>query len=232
MPDWLLIVLTVLWLLGSAWCGLTYGGYYMADAWDDVGPLLHTVSGVTVLGVPLLLGWAALANGVHAWPAALYLVPHGVAAVVLALVAYGFVWSMMNAKNKIREGTRQFLEDGEEVLAAFAARPREPRRRYGFEAAGFTVKDWMALACTQRRILSLELGWADGGAVIGLLAAVPLGDVDAVKARRLLVGRVVTLTVRGEDFTFDVGTRTNIRFDVGAGTNIRKVQKALKRARA
>jgi hypothetical protein len=154
--------------------------------------------------------------------------------VVLALVAWWFAGDIREARKRIRKGTQQFLEDGEMVLAAFAARPRE-RPRYGFTAAGFTVKDWMALACTQRRILSLELGWPSAmerGAVIGLLAAVPLGDVDAVEARRLLIGRVVTLTVRGHDFAFDVGTRTNIKFDLGTGTDIKRVQKAIKRARA
>jgi hypothetical protein len=124
---------------------------------------------------------------------------------------------MSRHEQKIKEGARRFLEDGEEVLAAFVARPRgwtqatagpaalgagkQQQVRAAAEQAEFRLASPMALAITQRRLLSLEIGspigLGIGGEVKGLAGAAPLGDVDSIEVRRLLLGKVVTVTVRG-----------------------------------
>ena len=146
----------------------------------------------------------------------------------------------MKAEDKIREGAQPYLEEGEEVLAAFVARPRgwtqthagalnlgvgqQTKARAGAEAAGFELASPMALAITQRRLLSLELGGAAVGAgdVKRLVSAVPLSAVDSIKVKRLLMGRVVTVTVNGSEF----------KLDAGAGANASGVAEAFERSKA
>lgn len=136
----------------------------------------------------------------------------------------------MKAQEKIVEGTGPFLEEGESVLAAFVARPRgwtqanagslhlgahqQGKAHDGAEGAGFELASPMALAVTERRLLSLELGAAKTGVGAGdvkrLVSAVPLGEVDAIKAKRLLLGKVVTVTVRGQEFKLEAGAGANV----------------------
>ena len=147
----------------------------------------------------------------------------------------------MASEDKIREGARQFLEDGEEVLAAFVARPRgwtqsnagslhlgahqQGKSREGAEAAGFALASPMALAITDRRLLSLSMGaqagMGMGGGVKELVGEAPLSDVDAIKVKRLLLGKVVELQVRGESF----------KLEAGAGANVKGVAEAFERSR-
>ena len=145
----------------------------------------------------------------------------------------------MKAEEKITEGARPFLEDGEEVLAAFVARPRgwtqatagvlhvgahqQGKAISGAERAGFELASPMALAITQRRLLSLSLGGAAVGAgeVKELVSAAPLADVDSIKVKRLLMGKVVELQVRGEAF----------KLEAGAGANAKGVAEAFERSR-
>jgi len=146
----------------------------------------------------------------------------------------------MSAEDKIREGAQPFLEEGEEVLAAFVARPRgwsqshagsrlvgnkqQTESRAGAAAAGFELASPMALAVTQQRLLSLKLGAAAVGAgdVKDLVAAVPLSAVDSIKLKRLLMGRIVTVTINGSEF----------KLDAGAGANASGVAEAFERAKA
>jgi hypothetical protein len=147
----------------------------------------------------------------------------------------------VSSQDKIVEGAGQFLEDGEEVLAAFVARPRgwtqaqagslhvgahqQGSQYEGAEKAGFALASPMALAITNRRLLSLgmgaQAGMGIGGGVKELVAAVPLGDVEAIKVKRLLVGKVVELKVRGETF----------KLEAGAGANVKGVAEAFEKAR-
>ena len=135
----------------------------------------------------------------------------------------------MSAEDKITEGARPYLEEGEEVLAAFVARPRgwtqanagvmqvgarqQGKSYEGAEAAGFELASPMALAITKRRLLSLQLGGAAVGAgdVKDLVSAAPLGDVDSIKVKRLLMGKVVTVTVRGQEFKLEAGGGANAK---------------------
>jgi len=145
------------------------------------------------------------------------------------------------SEDKIREGARPFLEDGEDVLAAFVARPRgwtqsnagslhlglhqQGQSRDGAEAAGFALASPMALAITDRRLLSFSMGaqagMGMGGGVKELVGEVPLPDVDAIKVKRLLLGKVVELQVRGESF----------KLEAGAGANVKGVAEAFERSR-
>lgn len=147
----------------------------------------------------------------------------------------------MASEDKIKEGAQQFLEPGEEVLAAFVARPRGwTQKMAGSMAiganqvakagesaanAGFQLGSPMAVAITQRRLLSLAMGaqagMGIGGGVDGLLSAVPLSDVELVKVKRLLVGSVVEIGVRGQTF----------KVEAGAGANTKGVAQAFERSR-
>lgn len=148
----------------------------------------------------------------------------------------------MKAQDKIIEGAGPFLDDGETVLAAFVARPRgwtqsqagslhlgghqQGKAMEGAAAAGFELASPMALAITERRLLSLELGAAKtgvgAGAVKGLAGAAPLADVDDLKVKRLLLGKVVTVTVSGQEF----------KLEAGAGANVAGVVEAYERSGA
>ncbi len=147
----------------------------------------------------------------------------------------------MASEDKIKEGAQPFLEPGEEVLAAFVARPRgwtqktagsmavgaRQARQAGEAAgkAGFELASPMALAVTQRRLLSMgmgaQVGMGVGGGVKELLSAVPLSEVDSIKVKRLLIGKVVEVGVRGQTF----------KLEVGAGANAKGLAEAFERSR-
>ena len=80
--------------------------------------------------------------------------------------------------------------------------------------AGFELASPMALAVTDRRLLSLKIsspiGLGIGGDVKELVSAAPLGEVDSIEAKRLAVGKTVTVTVRGTPFTLEVGAGANV----------------------
>lgn len=136
----------------------------------------------------------------------------------------------MKAEEKITEGAGPYLEEGERVLAAFVARPRgwtqgtagsihlgahqQGKAMSAAEGAGFELASPMALAITEDRLLSLELGAAKTGVGAGdvkrLAGAVPLAEVDGLKAKRLLLGKVVTVTVRGQEFKLEAGAGANV----------------------
>ena len=137
----------------------------------------------------------------------------------------------MKSEDKIREGAKPFLEDGEEVLAAFVARPRgytqahagslhvgahqQGQATAGAERAGFELASPMALAITPKRLLSLSMGaqagMGIGGGVKELVSEAPLREVDNIEIKRLLLGKVVKLTVRGEEFKLEVGAGANAK---------------------
>jgi hypothetical protein len=127
-------------------------------------------------------------------------------------------------EDKIKEGAAPFLEDGEEVLAAFIARPKgwtmsaaggagpgavaanignakQGRAKAAGESSGFQLASPMALAVTQRRLLSLKtgspIGLGIGGKVKELAGSVPIGEVDSIDVKRLGGGQTITVTVRG-----------------------------------
>ena len=148
----------------------------------------------------------------------------------------------MSSEDKIREGAQPFLHSGEHVLAAFVARPRgwtqshagsihvgaaqQGHAHEGAAAAGFALASPMAIAITQYRLLSFSMGaqagMGVGGGVKDLVGQAPLPDVSSLTTKRLLVGEVVEITVRGESF----------KLEVGAGANTKGVVEAFNTAKA
>ena len=134
-------------------------------------------------------------------------------------------------ERKIKESAGPFLEEGEEVLAAIVARPRgwtqamagsaalgetqEGRAYAAAGQAGFRLASPMALAVTQKRLLSLgistPIGLGIGGEVKELVSAAPLGDVDSIEVRRLLLGYRITVTVRGVPFKLEANALAGAR---------------------
>jgi hypothetical protein len=159
---------------------------------------------------------------------------------------------MARAEAKLKDGAAPYLEDGEEVLAAMVARPRgwtqsnaspgggavagliggtlggkKQQQNVGAaEEAGFEITSPMALAVTNRRLLSLKIsspvGLGIGGDVKELVSSAPLSEVDSIELKRLAVGKTVTVTVRGTPFVLEVG----------AGANAKGVAEAFEQARA
>lgn len=132
---------------------------------------------------------------------------------------------------KIKEGVRPFLNEGEAVLAAFVARPRGwtqsvagsatlgtrqmQQSQKGAEQAQFSLASPMALALTNQRLLVLEIGspigLGIGGEVRELVSSAPLEDVDAIEVRRLLLGKTVSVTVRGVPFKLEVNAAADAK---------------------
>jgi len=148
-------------------------------------------------------------------------------------------------EDKIKEQAEPYLEPGERVLAAFIAQPRganmaragglapsaiggrkvkEARR--AAEASGLQLARPMALAVTDRRLVVLKISppiaMGKGGDVKELVSAVPLTDVDSIEIKRLLVGKVVLVTVGG----------AAVKLEAGAGANAKRLAEEFARARA
>lgn len=137
---------------------------------------------------------------------------------------------------KLAEGAKPFLEEGETVLAAFIARPRgwtqsmagaRPLGRAqvhaaatGAAASGFALASPMALAVTQRRLLTLSIGspigLGIGGKVKGIAGSAPLSAVDSIEIHRLAVGKTVTVTISGEPFKLEANAAANAKGLVAA----------------
>lgn len=148
----------------------------------------------------------------------------------------------MSSEDKIREGAQPFLHSGEHVLAAFVARPRgwtqqmagsmhvgatqQGHAHEGAAAAGFALASPMAIAITQYRLLSFSMGaqagMGVGGGVKELVGQAPLADVGSLTTKRLLVGKIVEITVKGESF----------KLEVGAGANTKGVVEEFNKAKA
>ncbi|MEA2419225.1 MAG: hypothetical protein QOE60_1431, partial [Thermoleophilaceae bacterium] len=81
---------------------------------------------------------------------------------------------------------------GPGAVAAQIGAAKQARNFQAAEQAGFEITSPMALAVTQRRLLSLKIGspigLGIGGKVKELVSAVPVSEVDAVDVSRLAVG--------------------------------------------
>jgi hypothetical protein len=92
---------------------------------------------------------------------------------------------------------------------------QQQRANDSAEAAGFALASPMALAITNRRLLSLsmggQVGMGVGGGVKELVGEAPLSDVDDVKVKRKLMGGQVEVTLRGETFSIDYGAGANAK---------------------
>jgi hypothetical protein len=140
----------------------------------------------------------------------------------------------MSYEDKIKEQAGPYLQPGERVLAAFIARPRGAttagagglgagvvggrkvaQQNRAAKEAGLQLANPMALALTGKRLLVLRvsapLAMGKGGDVKDLVSEAPLADVESVDVKRLLVGKVVTVTVRGTAFKLEVGAAENVK---------------------
>ncbi len=139
----------------------------------------------------------------------------------------------MSYEDKIKQQAGPYLKPGENVLAAFIARPRGAmqartglagsivggrkvgQQRRAAEEAGLNLASPMALALTDQRLLVLRvsppIALGKGGDVKDLVSEAPLTDVDSIDEKRLLVGKVVTVTVRGTAFKLEVGAGENVK---------------------
>ncbi len=148
-------------------------------------------------------------------------------------------------EDKIKGQAEPYLEPGERVLAAFIAQPRGTNVAMGgglapsaiggrkikearrvAEAGGLQLARPMALAVTDRRLVvfkvSAPIAMGKGGDVKELVSAVPLTDVDSIEVKRLLVGKVVVVTVGG----------AGVKLEAGAGANAKGLAEEFARARA
>jgi hypothetical protein len=151
----------------------------------------------------------------------------------------------MSYSDKIKEQAGTYMQPGEHVLAAFIARPRgatqasmgglagniiggrkATQQRQAAKDAGLQLASPMALALTDKRLLVLRvsapIGLGKGGDVKDLVSEAPLADVDSIEVKRLLAGKIVTVTVRG----------TSFRLEVGAGMDTKGVADGLALAKA
>jgi hypothetical protein len=137
-------------------------------------------------------------------------------------------------EDKIKEQAKAYLEPGESVLVAFIAQPRGAnmalsagiapaalgRRkvkqgRQAAEAGGLQLTRPMALALTDSRLVvfkvSPAIAMGKGADIKELVSAVPLRDVEAIEVKRLLVGKVVTVTVRGHAIKLEAAAGANAK---------------------
>lgn len=139
-------------------------------------------------------------------------------------------------ENKLKDGAARFLDDGEEVLGAFVARPRgwtqamagslhlgasqQGKAKAAAEAAELQLASPMALAVTQRRLLTFSIsspiGLGMGGDIKELLSGVPLADVDSIEIKRLALGKIVKLTVRGHEIKLETNAMAGAKELVAA----------------
>jgi hypothetical protein len=89
--------------------------------------------------------------------------------------------------------------------------------------AGFVLEAPMGLALTTKRLIGLRIsnpvGMGIGGEVKQVLSTVPLADVDGIEAKRLLLGSILTLTIRG----------TSMKLEAGAGARTKDLASEFKR---
>lgn len=151
----------------------------------------------------------------------------------------------MSYEDEIKQQAEPFLEPGERVVAAIIAQPRGTttalsgglavsaigghkvkQQRQAAGSAGLELARSMALAVTDRRLVVLRISppiaMGKGGDVKGLLSAVPLGDVDSIEVKRLLVGKVVIVSVSG----------VSMKLEAGAGADAKGLAAAFERATA
>jgi hypothetical protein len=142
---------------------------------------------------------------------------------------------------KLKQGAQPLLPRGEEVVAAFVARPRgwtqssagsltlgnavQGRAYAAGEESGLTLASPMALAVTQSRLLVLRIGspigMGIGGKVKEIVSAVPVSAVDSIEARKLASGKVVTVTVRGVPIALETNAMANVKGLIDAFNQVR-----------
>jgi hypothetical protein len=145
-------------------------------------------------------------------------------------------------EQKLKDEVAPLLEPGEDVRAVLIAGPRgftqsvagvrglgrhqQGTAREGAGEAGIQLASPGGVVLTQRRLLTVQtgeaIGMGVGGGVKEILSSVPLSDVNSIKVKRLLLGYVVTLTVRGSEF----------KLEANAAAGAKPLAEAFERAKA
>jgi hypothetical protein len=126
------------------------------------------------------------------------------------------------------EQARALLDPDEEILASVVAQPRgtgvsrsggglgpqavgsawAKKSRAKGEAAGLELTSPMALALSQRRLLVFGLetnAFGKRKAVKELVSSAPLSEVDSISVKRLLMGKTITVALRGGAVKLEAG---------------------------
>jgi hypothetical protein len=127
-----------------------------------------------------------------------------------------------------QEQGQQFLDPGEHVLAVFQAQARGAgvsksgggaavgaiggawagKSHSGAEGAGLALTSPMALGLTEKRVVvfSAKAGGMSGkvNEITGVHSSVPIGAVDSIKVKGLLVGKTVTIATGGGEVKLEV----------------------------
>jgi hypothetical protein len=137
------------------------------------------------------------------------------------------------------------LDPDEEILALVVAQPRgtgvsrsggglgpqavgsawAKKSRGRAESAGVELPSPMALALSQKRLLVLGLETSAMGkpkGVTGLVSSAPLSEVDSISVKRLLVGKTITVGLRGGE----------VKLEAGAGQDAKGLAPQFERAKA
>ena len=126
---------------------------------------------------------------------------------------------MADQLEQIRQYAAAFLDDGEEPLAAITASPRGRNTAtaaggvgsmIGYKmvsgqgdkakAVGLRRESNMAVVLTQRRLMTVKVGFSVGGTITGvkeLLSAIALSDLESIEAKRAGLGGLLIITARG-----------------------------------
>jgi hypothetical protein len=129
----------------------------------------------------------------------------------------------------LKEQGQQFLEPDEHVIAAFQAKPRGSgvatggggglgaqavgsvwarKSRDMAAGAGLQVTSPMVLALTDRRVAvfggDTSMGTGKFTGITEMVSSVPLGDVESIRIKRLLIGKTVTVALRGGEVKLEV----------------------------
>jgi hypothetical protein len=140
---------------------------------------------------------------------------------------------------------RDLLDPDEEILASVVAQPRgtgvsraggglgpqavgsawAKKSRGRAEDAGLELTSPMALALSQKRLLVFGLETSAMGkpkGVTGLVSSAPLSEVDSISVKRLLVGKTITVALRGGE----------VKVEAGAGQDAKGLVTQFERAKA
>ena len=145
---------------------------------------------------------------------------------------------------QLKEEARALLDPDEEILAWVVAQPRGTgvsrgggglgpqaigsawvRKSRGGAEAGLELTTPMALALSQKRLLVFGLETSAMGkpkGVKGLVSSAPLGEVDSISAKRLLLGKTITVALRGGE----------VKLEAGAGQDAKGLVTQFERAKA
>jgi hypothetical protein len=134
-------------------------------------------------------------------------------------------------EKKFEAGAQPFLEDDERVLATCIAQAKGfsrmmvsgldlGKREVGrssaaAEAGEVKVANPMALALTDRRLLTLRIGspigLGIGGSVKELLSAIPLAEVDSIDVKKIALRQNITITIRDVEIPLETNAKANAR---------------------